>query len=110
MNEKKARALVYARSGGICEVCSRARATNWHHRKNQGQGGLWCPTNGLHVCGSGTTGCHGHITLHPAVSREQGWSVPSWNDPADTPVWLALRGWVYLQADGSVVPTERNVA
>ena len=107
MNEKQARALVYERSGGVCEVCSRARGTNWHHRQNQGQGGTWCPSNGLHVCGSGTTGCHGRITTHPAAAREQGWAVPSWADPATTPVWLARQGWAYLAADGSTTTTER---
>jgi hypothetical protein len=99
---KLARSLVYERSGGICEVCGKARGTNWHHRKNAGQGGLWAASNGLHLCGSGTTGCHGHITTHPAVSREQGWSVPSWGDPLTTRVWLAGRGFVFLRDDGSM--------
>lgn len=110
MNQQTARALVYVRSNGICEVCGQARGTNWHHRKNQGQGGTWDPRNGLHVCGTGTTGCHGHITGHPAASRERGWSVPSWSDPADTPVWLAGHGFVYLTADGGTTPTETRAA
>lgn len=100
MNEKEARRLVYDRSGRVCEVCGRARATNWHHRKNASQGGLWCPSNGLHLCGSGTTGCHGKITVNPRIARERGWSVPSWGDPGETPVWVAGRGWVLLKDDG----------
>ena len=110
MNVKRARAIVYERSSGICEVCGRARGTNWHHRRPRSLGGLWCPSNGLHVCGSGTSGCHGHITLNPAASREQGWSVPSWADPAETPVWLAGRGFVLLDALGGIHPIERSAA
>lgn len=101
MNERKARAIVAERSDGICELCSRTRATNWHHRKGKGHGGLWAPSNGLHLCGSGTTGCHGHVTTHPRVSREQGWVVPSWADPVETPVWVARHGWVFLDDHGT---------
>lgn len=101
MNQKLARALVYERSQGVCEVCGRARATNWHHRQNASQGGLWCPSNGLHVCGSGTTGCHGMITVNPRIARERGWSVPSWGNPIETPVFLAGQGWVLLKDDGA---------
>ena len=106
MNERKARELLYARSNRACEMCDRARATEAHHRKNRSQGGLWSPDNLLHICAA----CHRHIGMNPAASREQGWAVGRNFDPAQTPVWLALRGWSYLQADGSVVPTERNVA
>lgn len=112
MNEKQAREIVYARSEGVCEVCSQARATNWHHRQNRGRGkvGAWCPSNGLHICGSGTTGCHGDITTHPAWAREFGWSVPSWGDPAATPALIARWGWVFLSPTGDFTPTERGAA
>jgi hypothetical protein len=106
VNEQKARAILAERSEGVCEVCSSARATNAHHRRGLGQGGTWTPSNLLHVCGTGTTGCHGHITTHPAVSREQGWSVPSWRDPAGVPVWLARHGWVLLTDTGSIEDLE----
>lgn len=101
MNEKKARTVLYARSDGVCEVCSRARATNAHHRKNTSQGGLWTPSNLLHLCGSGTTGCHGHITTNPQISRDQGWAVPSWRNPEEVPVWVARRGYVLLTNIGT---------
>lgn len=108
MNEKQAREIVYERSGGVCEICASARAVNFHHRQARGRGkvGAWTPSNGLHLCGSGSTGCHGHVTTHPAVSREQGWSVPSWRNPADVPVWIARRGWVLLTDTGSIEDLE----
>jgi len=91
-------------------VCGRAPATNWHHRKNKGQGGAWDAANGLHCCGTGSTGCHGLITINPALAKERGWSVSAYADPADVPVWLANRGWHYLTADGGTTPLERKAA
>lgn len=108
--EVHARRVVAQRSAGRCEVCGRVPATNWHHRRNASQGGAWCPSNGLHVCGSGTTGCHGLITVNPAIARERGWSVSAHADPAGTPVWLAGHGWAYLDARGGVTPTNRSAA
>lgn len=97
MNEKIARRLVAARGSGgddyrrceirILGVCL-GRATNFQHRKNRGQGGAWAPSNGIDVCGSGTTGCHGYIHANPAEAVENGWTVPSWADPVATPALL----------------------
>lgn len=98
--EKEARRLVRERSGGICEVCGKARATNFQHRKNRSQAGQWSASNGLDVCGSGTTGDHGYIHAHPAESYERGWSVHSWDDPSEVPV-QTWRGWVLLDDEGS---------
>ena len=106
MNEKKARAIVYERSGHVCEMCSRARATEAHHRKNRSQGGLWSPENLLHLCPS----CHRHVGLNPAASRDQGWSVGRNFNPAEVPVWIAGRGRVFLTADGGITPTEKRAA
>lgn len=101
--EREARRIVAERSGGVCEMCGAARATNWHHRKNASQGGLWCPSNGLHLCGSGSTGDHGWVTEHPTQAHDDGgWVVWSHEDPAAVPVLVAGRGWVLLGADGSV--------
>ena len=104
--ERQAREVVRDRSGGVCEVCGARRASNWHHRLNRSQGGLWCPTNGLDLCGSGTTGCHGWITEHPALSRPRGWIVQPHQDPATVPVDLAHHGRVLLLADGCLAPVE----
>lgn len=103
--EKKARDRVAERSGGICEVCGAARATNYQHRKNRSQGGPWSASNGLHVCGSGTTGCHGYIHAHPAESYERGWSVHSWDDPADIPAQTHI-GELLLDDEGGWTAAE----
>ena len=92
MNEHQARALVRARSEGWCEVripdICRGRATNFQHRKNRSANGGWSPANGIDICGSGTTGCHGYIHANPAEATRWGWTVKSWDDPAITPVLL----------------------
>lgn len=108
--EEQARALVSQRSGGRCEACGVKRASNWHHRKPRSAGGVWSADNGMDLCGSGSTGCHGWITEHPKGAREQGWSVPSWADPARTPVWIFGREFVLLTANGDYTTTEEEVA
>lgn len=82
----KARGALRQRSDGWCEKCGYYRATNAHHRKNRSQGGDDALSNLLHLCGSGTTGCHGYITEHPTESYHYGWSVRSTDDPAVKPV------------------------
>lgn len=113
MIEKTARGLVYDRSGGWCEVrlpgiCF-GRAGNFHHRQNKSQLGRWHPSNGLHLCGSGTTGCHGWITEHPAVSKDKGWTVLSGDNPSLVPaeIWspqfeLGEPIELWLLSDGGV--------
>ena len=55
----------------------------------------------LHLCGSGTTGCHGMVTEHPARAYDRGWSVRSGFEPAEVPV--VFRGnWALLTDDGAV--------
>lgn len=98
MGEASARKLVYARSGRVCERCSSARATEWQHRKNRSQGGLWEASNGLHLC----TSCHRYVTDHPAESTAKGWTVPSWCTPAAVPA-LVNGHFRYLTDDGAVV-------
>jgi len=99
--EVRARQLVAQRSNSVCEVCGNTPASNFHHRKNASQGGPWTASNGMALCGSGTTGCHGYITEHPEHARRSGWSVPSHADPLRTPVWLARHGWVLLNDNGT---------
>lgn len=102
MNERKCRDLVYTRSNHVCEMCGNTRATEVHHRKNRSQGGQWTPANTLHLC----TEHHRHVTVNPAVAYQQGWSVRSFADPASTPVWLARRGWSFLDDLGGITEEE----
>ena len=104
--ERAGRAAVKARSGGLCEIGSGCRGAEIHHRKNRSQGGTWCPSNLIHACRTH----HLHVTTNPAAARQQGWAVRSTDDPARTAVWLAGRGFTYLNPDGSTVPAERSAA
>lgn len=97
MSETKARQIVYARSGGICERCSQARGAEWQHRQNRSQGGVWSPENGLHCCSP----CHRYITGHPTDSDVHGWTVKRDDDPALRPVLIQNGSrWVYLTPSG----------
>lgn len=98
---KAQRELLQKRSGGICEICMVAYATNWHHRKNRSQGGGNELSNAMHLCGSGTTGCHGRVTENPAEAYHYGWSVRSGHNPVDVPVWMGWQ-WVLLLDDGGL--------
>lgn len=80
--ETRARLVVAERSSGICEVCHREWATDWHHRLNRSQGGMWAASNGLHLCRR----CHRIITTHPTWATELGYAVEPGNDPAATPI------------------------
>lgn len=104
-NETLARRLVYARSGGRCEVCGINRGCHWHHRKNRSQGGRWVASNGLHLC----VYCHKKITEGPTAAYDHGWSVRSGFDPADEKV-QTIHGVVRLADDGSFRPAVSGVA
>lgn len=109
MNIASQRKALAGRSNGICEVCGRASATNAQHRKNRSQGGSWDLSNLLHVCGSGTTGCHGLIHANPLKSYANGWSIRQALTPADMPalVFTPLgRVYVWLRDDGTWVPVD----
>ncbi len=103
--ERRARAVVTERSGGVCEGCSAARATDWSHRVAEGQGGPYCPSNGMHLCRA----CHAWLHANPTAARdERGWRLLSTDEPAEVPVLHAVHGWVLLTDDGCFVPTDRR--
>ena len=108
MNITKAqRELLRLRSQGVCELCGADQATNFHHRKNRSQGGGNELSNAMHLCGSGTTGCHGMVTEHPTDSFDNGWSVRSFADPAGTLV-KRQGEWVLIDDLGYVTPVEES--
>lgn len=98
--EHRGRHLVSIRSGGLCETCLTARATDWSHRKRRTQGGTWSPANGLHVCPP----CHRVIDSSTPAPHARGWHLRRHEDPLTTPVYLARHGWVLLADDGSTQP------
>lgn len=109
MTEARARLIVRDRAGQMCEiringVCL-GRGTNYQHRRNRSQQGPWTPSNGLWVCGSGTTGCHGHIHHNVAEATAKGWTVKSWEDWQSKPV-LLWSGLALLDDRGNATPFE----
>ncbi|GJJ23723.1 hypothetical protein MTY414_73960 [Mycolicibacterium mageritense] len=79
---------------------------------NQSQGGRGTLGNLLLVCGSGTTGCHGRITVNPTWAKAQGYTVGGTFEPADVPVvrWSRFIGGpevVLLDDRGGITLTDR---
>lgn len=57
----------------------------------------------LHVCGSGTTGCHGYIESHRGEAYDKRWLLRQGADPSQA-VWLYGHVWVTLTPDGGYNP------
>ncbi len=103
----RTRELLHRRSGGVCEICRSAPATNAHHRLPRGMGGTkrdihtveWL----LHLCGSGTTGCHGMIEHDRNRAYINGWLLRQHQRPETTSVKI-YGAIVYLTPDGHYVP------
>ena len=101
------RALILARDDGRCVWCGRpwGDRLNVHHRRLRSQGGSGEAANGISVCGSGTTGCHGAIHAHPARAAERGHIVRSGDAPTEVPV-LSWRGLIILNDAGGWSPAD----
>ena len=99
-DERDTRAAVRGRSGDICEVCDKARATEMHHRISRGVGGTWCPANILHLCHR----CHRQATDHPAWAYSMGISLKRDQDPEEVPVIINR----LLVLSNDVAPPRRN--
>lgn len=102
--EARGRAVVYTRSEGVCECCGVRRAESWSHRVAKSRGGLWQPSNGLHLCGP-PTGCHGWLEDHPTWAGEGGWHIRrDRRGPAEVPAYLRpamnASGWFLLRNTG----------
>lgn len=99
--------VVLARSNGACERCLRRPPEQLHHRKPRGSGGssdpaINYPSNLLALCSQ----CHLEVEGDRTVSKEQGWLVRFEHNPAETPVWIAGVGKVFLNDDGTMTPQE----
>lgn len=90
-----------------CLRCGGAGA-NWHHRRSKRvkDEHTHCPCNGVWLCGSGTTGCHGHVHANPFVSRQSGLIVSQHEgQPATVPVVSVVHGGsILLDCDGQFQP------
>jgi hypothetical protein len=70
------REKVRERSGGVCEICHAAPATDQHHRKYRSRQGEHTVENLLDVCGPGNAfGCH--ADAH-GKNPPEGVSLNSW--------------------------------
>lgn len=95
------RDAVLRRDGYICQRCSAGLRIaegdySLQHRDNRGMGGsklLHTMPNLVALCGSATTGCHGHVEANPTESFREGWSVPNGAAPEDWPVLRFGRSW-----------------
>lgn len=101
--EQRGRAIVYARTQGLCEVC-RSPGHSLQHRVKAGQGGTWAPSNLLRVCGDGTRYCHGWIEANPRHAMALGLWLHAVDDPTRIPAYIEPpglpRGWWVLDDDG----------
>lgn len=61
----------------------------------------------LHLCGSGTTGCHGYIESHPEISYGRGWKLRGTRHPSNAPAQLHGQ-WYILLPDGTLEPHRWN--
>jgi hypothetical protein len=102
--EKAAKLLVRARSGGWCELrlsgCV-GRAYDFSHRIAKGRGGKWTASNGCDACRF----CHMAITNTNGmrvVYEAFGFIVQTGADTTRVPVRLPNRGLVLLADDGSI--------
>ncbi len=93
--------------GGSALWGERGRDWSIQHRRARGIGGTDrpdtnAPQNGIALCGSGTTGCHGWVEAHPIEAEAAGWRVPQGGDPLKFPVKHALHGdGTFLHSNGS---------
>jgi 5-methylcytosine-specific restriction endonuclease McrA len=97
----KVREAVLARDGYCCQRCGAGLRIaegdySLQHRDNRGMGGSklkHAMANLVALCGSATTGCHGHVESEPLESDRMGWSVPNGVTPEEWPVLRFGRSW-----------------
>lgn len=100
MSLRTAQQVVMERSGGVCEVCGRSRAHQYHHRQARAMGGsllVDVPSNLVHLC----AGCHRAVEAYPKQSVDAGLKVLHGQSSRDTPVRLQ-HGLVRLYDDGTL--------
>lgn len=100
------------RCGELVDLSARGLAFSLHHRRPRGAGGtsLWwvnLPSNGVLLCGSGTTGDHGWVERNRHEARELGYLVPLNGilTPSQVPIVRYDGALVYLTDDGQAEPS-----
>lgn len=79
-----------------------------HHRQARGMGGRKdadTKANLVTLCGSGTTGCHGHVESYRTEALEMGWLVlrNSRDLPEEVPMIDIYGRKFFLTDDGGVL-------
>lgn len=99
------------RDGDSCLRCGvhiTVRGYSLHHRKGRralpGMPDPHTPANLVTLCGSGVSGCHGHVHANPEESYTEGWLIRRGgvDDPATVPV-LDRMGHMWLLTDRGLV-------
>lgn len=106
--EARGRRIVRERCGGRCERCG-APGPTIHHRRKRSQGGTWCPSNLIALCGGGVTGCHGWVEANPAAAHAAGLWLRHGENAAERPVWVGEHAGgqrVLLDPEGMYLPAE----
>lgn len=118
---RQVRHMFFDREGQRCFYCRRLLswslrgsmlAGGWsvHHRKGRGEGRSTFP-DGLVLCGTGTTGCHGEVTHKDAWAKELGLAISRLaTTPEYRPENVRVRDkagrWFLLTQDGRAVEVE----
>ena len=102
---ERAREAIYAVTDGRCAGCLRTSPLTAQHRRARGRGGtsdasIGHPANGVPLCGSGTTLCHGWAEAHPTDAALLGWRLEAGDDPLKSPLYLRPYGWRRYEVDG----------
>jgi 5-methylcytosine-specific restriction endonuclease McrA len=82
----------------VCEIWLRDctwYGTDWHHRRNHGQGGPWDPANGMMACRS----CHQKVTVTEPLWNTNGWWLKDGENWLTKPV-LYRNQWTLLDNQG----------
>ncbi|CAH0253756.1 hypothetical protein [Microbacterium sp. Bi128] len=120
--------LIWERDRGCCALCGVGLVWErrgepfggWsvQHREARKQGGAkgrpWVAraANGVVLCGTGTTGCHGDVEHHSDnVKPVWGFSVSALGirRPVEVPLRHAALGWVLLNDAGGWEPVDEPV-
>lgn len=113
--ENKAR----IRDGSTCLRCGRSilnYPSSLHHRLPRGMGGGKSAkakarydrvSNLVRICGSGTTGCHGHIESYRSAAYDEGWLVHRNEDPETIPLIDLFGRSFFLTDHGDVIAVDK---
>ena len=95
-----------------CKVSVLGRAYSLHHRKGRHGVDAHSRANIVTLCGSGTTGCHGHVHAHPTQAYVTGFMVRRLTDvdPAAIPLIDIAGRAFFLTDDGRTIHTSPPAA